>query len=88
MVIRTPAVKLINQAIYLQFNKTLDIKGVRAIAEDFRKNPVCERMLKEIVIQHIYMFPVDYRLKQQIAETLKIPVEDQIHLGLQKSFNI
>lgn len=83
----TPAVKLINQAIYLQFNKTLDIKDVRAIAEDLRKNPVCERMLKEIVIQHIYMFPVDFRLKQKIAETLKIPVEDQIQLGLQKSFN-
>ena len=84
----SPAVKLINQAIYLQFNKNLDAKAVKALAEEFSTNPTCERLLKEIVIQHIYMFPVEYRQKQKIAEILKIPVSSQLLVGMQKSFQL
>ena len=84
----TPAVKLINQAIYLQFNKSLDAKSVKQLSEEFMKNPVCERLLKEIVIQHIYMYPVEYKEKQKIAEILNIPMADQMRLGFQKSFKV
>ena len=84
----TPAIKLINQAIYLQFNKSIDAKSLRALSEEFNKNPTCERILKEIIIQHIYMFPVDFKQKQQIAEVLNIPVADQVGLGMQKSFKV
>tara|TARA_R110000787_G_scaffold67400_1_gene150987 strand:+ start:1574 stop:3001 length:1428 start_codon:yes stop_codon:yes gene_type:complete len=86
--IPTPAIKLINQAIYLQFNKNLDAKSLRTLSEEFNKNPTCERILREIVIRHIYMFPVDYKHKQQIAEILKIPVAAQVSLGFQKSFRM
>ena len=82
----SPAVKLINQAIYMQFNKKLDAKAIKSLSDEFKKNPTCERILKEIVIQHIYMFPVEYKQKQKIAEILKIPVAVQMKLGLQKSF--
>ena len=84
----SPATKLINQSINLQFNKNMDIKSIKTLADEFRKNPTCERLLKEIIIQHIYMFPVKYKHKQQIAEILNIPIENQILLGKQKSFKI
>lgn len=84
----TPAIKLINQAISLQFSKNMDMKLLGGLSEEFSKNPTCERLLKEIVIQHIYMFPVDYKQKQQIAEILKIPVAEQLNLGMQKSLKI
>ena len=84
----TPAVKLINQAIYLQFNKSLDTKALSDLSEEFRKNPTCIRILREFVVQHIYMFPVDYRKKQQVAQTLNIPVADQIGIGSQKTLKV
>jgi len=82
----SPAKKLINQAIYLQFNKNLDAKAVQELAHEFENNPTCERLLKEIVIQHIYMFPVDYRRKQKIADILGIPVSGQLMLERKKGF--
>jgi len=84
----SPAIKLINQAIYLQFNKNMDAKAIQALTNEFNKNPTCARLLKEIVIQHIYMFPVEYKQKQQIAEILNIPVAGQVMLGRQKSFKV
>jgi hypothetical protein len=73
----TPAFYLINQAIELQFNKSLNIESVSKCKEKLRDNPVCTRILKEMVIQHIYMFPVDYREKQQLSELLKISIKGQ-----------
>ncbi len=84
----SPAVKLINQAIYLQFNKTMDAKAIQSLANEFNKNPTCERILKEIVIQHIYMFPVKYKQKQQIAEILKLPVKGQLMFERQQNFKM
>lgn len=84
----SPAIKLINQAIYLQFSKNLDAKSIQSLANEFNKNPTCERILKEIVIQHIYMFPVKYKQMQQIAGILDIPVHGQLMLAHQKRFNM
>ncbi|WP_281245901.1 hypothetical protein [Nitrosovibrio tenuis] len=33
--------------------------------------------MKEMIIQHTYMFPVDYKEKQQLAELLEIPIQGQ-----------
>lgn len=82
----SPAKKLINQAIYLQFSKNLDARTVQELAHEFKNNPTCERLLKEIVIQHIYMFPVDYKRKQKIADILGIPVSGQLMLERKKGF--
>lgn len=82
----SPAKKLINQAIYLQFSKNLDSQAIQALAHGFKDNPTCERLLKEIVIQHIYMFPVDFKRKQKIADILGIPVSGQLMLEKKKSF--
>lgn len=75
--IKTPVLYLINQAIELKFNKSLKMDSVYKCKENIKDNPVCVRILKEMVIQHTYMFPVNYRDKQQLAELLEIPVNGQ-----------
>jgi hypothetical protein len=73
----TPAFTLIKQAIELQFTRSLRIESVKKVAERLKSNPVCMRILKEMVLQHIYMFPVEYRAKQQLSSLLGISVRGQ-----------
>ncbi|EPP5594418.1 TIR domain-containing protein [Vibrio cholerae] len=73
----TPAFYLINQAIELQFNRTLKVDSISKCKENLKDNPVCIRILKEMVIQHIYMFPVEYKEKQQLSELLGISIQGQ-----------
>lgn len=81
----TPAIKLINQAIVLDFHKRVDVGVLEDLANEFKGNVVCDRILKEIVVQHIYMFPVDYKDKQRISEILKLPMEKLQLQDLDKS---
>jgi len=71
----TPAIKLINQAIELDFHKNIDYEVLDSLNKEFKGNVLCDRMLKEIVVQHIYMFPVDYKNKQRISASLDLPME-------------
>jgi hypothetical protein len=80
----SPAVILLNEAIELQFNKRLDAKSVALIIEKLKDNPVCIRILKEMVVQHTYMFPVDYVEKQKLAEMLGISVKGQRLMDFKK----
>jgi len=84
----TPAVKLINQSIDLQFMKRFDIKKMKQLSIEFHDNPVCSRVLKEIIIQHIYMHHVSYKEKQQISDAVNIPVEGQLMLERQKNLKL
>lgn len=81
----TPAVKLINQSIELQFMKIINTKQLKSLAMDFENNIVCGRILKEIMVQHIYMHHIDYKEKQQISEILNLPIEKSILLESQKN---
>lgn len=81
---KTPAIILLNQAIDLHFKKKLDIKTVCETAEKLKNNQVCLRILKEIVIQHTYMFPVNFKEKQQLSELLNISIEGQRIMDLKK----
>jgi hypothetical protein len=74
---QTPAITLLNQAISLQFTRKLDIPKLTETYSKLKNNPVCMRILKDMAIQHTYMFPVGYREKQQLSELLKIPVQEQ-----------
>lgn len=80
----TPAFLLIKQAIELQFHKAINIDNVRDCSEKLQNNPVCQRILKEMVIQHIYMFPVDYKEKQQLSALLGISVKNQRQMDRNK----
>ncbi|MDD4962299.1 MAG: TIR domain-containing protein [Gallionella sp.] len=73
----TPALALLNQAIELHFNSDFNIRSITKTADFVKNNAVCTRILKEMVIQHTYMFPIEYKEKQKLAELLKIPVQGQ-----------
>ncbi len=73
----SPAYTLIRQAIEFKFNRTLSFDSVEKTATILKNNPVCSRILKELVIHQTYMFPVNYRVKQQLSELLEISVSGQ-----------
>ncbi|MBN7820067.1 TIR domain-containing protein [Bowmanella yangjiangensis] len=81
----TPAFNLIRQAIELQFNKSIDIDQISECVKSLHGNEVCLRILKEMIIQHIYLFPVDYKEKQQLSELLCISVQGQRWMDMKKA---
>lgn len=80
----SPAFTLINQAIELKFRRELDPDSIQKTSEKLRNNPVCIRILREIVIQHIYLYPVEYKAKQQLSKILGISVQGQHQMDLRK----
>jgi len=74
---QTPAHTLIKQSIELQFERRINIKTIEKTVATLHDNPVCMRIIKEMVVQHVYMFPVEYKTKQQLAELLDISVQGQ-----------
>lgn len=80
----SPAIVLLKQAIKLKFNKVVDIREISSTQEKLKNNPVCSRILKEMVIQHTYMFPVGYKEKQQLCEILNISVQGQRVMDMKK----
>jgi len=76
----TPAVSLINQTIQLQFMKNLDITTIGNLYSRLKDNPACGRVLKEIVIQYVYMHHVGYKEKQQLTAAIGLPINTQLHL--------
>lgn len=73
----SPALILLNQAIDLEFRKSLDIAKLKETVIKLKQNPVCLRILKEMIILHVYMFPVGYKEKQQISELLDLSTKSQ-----------
>lgn len=82
---KTPAASLLSQAIDLQYRKHVDIKRLNDTVARLNNNPVCQRILKEMVIQHTYMFPIGYKEKQQISELLKLTVKQQMVMDAKKA---
>ena len=69
----TPAVSLVTLAMELQFIKKVDLERIKRIYKKNDKNLVVQRILKEIVIRHTYLHPIDYKEQQKLAEALTIP---------------
>lgn len=73
----TPAYTLVNQAIELQHKRSLNMDSIAHTLEKVHDNPVCLRILKEMVVQHVYMFPVGYKEKQQLSANLGFSINQQ-----------
>ncbi|WP_435949747.1 TIR domain-containing protein [Psychrobacter sp. DM8] len=76
----TPAYNLIKLSIDLHFGKKIDINFIKDMRSSFKDNVVCLRLMKEFLIHHIYMFPVEYQVKQQLSDILDIPIDKQSRL--------
>ena len=73
----SPAFKLIWIAIQLEFNKELPKLTIEKTYVELEKNPIAQRLLQEIVIQHLYLNHVDYTDRQWISSKLHLPMKSQ-----------
>jgi len=82
---KSPALLLLNQSISLRFTRKIDFTKRSQTHEKLKNNPVCMRILKDMVVQHSYMFPLNFKEKQQLSALLSIPVNQQRLMDRKKS---
>ena len=51
-------------------------KEVVELSKELKDNTLCSRLLRRLVVHHIYLFPTDYKTKQKICEELNIPIKE------------
>jgi hypothetical protein len=84
----TPATILINVSIDLLFGKDINVDALSKKYDLLEGNIVAQRLFKESVIQHIYMYQAPYEKKQQIAAKFNIPVKSQLLIDSNKDSKI
>jgi hypothetical protein len=78
------ALKLINLAIKLEFTNNIPFKLIESLSSELETNYIAIRMLKQIVIHHLYLHHVEVRDRQRIADILKLPIKAQRQIQNQK----
>ncbi|STZ00117.1 Uncharacterised protein [Moraxella lacunata] len=73
----TPAYLLVRLSIELQFKKNINMPLIKDMNKRFKDNVVCSRLMREFIVHHLYMFPVEYNMKQKIADILDIKMDKQ-----------
>jgi hypothetical protein len=61
----------------LTFSKDLELSDIILEKKIFKDNVVCQKILKEIIVQYIYQNDVDFKTRQMVSEKLKIPMQTQ-----------
>ena len=74
----TPASELINLSIHAWFLKDLSFEKVQDMAEEFKGNAYALRLLRAVVINHLYMHDISRRDRQRFEKILKIPEKGQL----------
>lgn len=70
--IDTFAARLVTTTMELQFLKKMNFERLNKLNNDAHDNVVVQRLLKEIVVRHTYLHPVDYKTQQKVADLLDI----------------
>ncbi|MEH2358237.1 STAND family AAA ATPase [Nostoc sp.] len=70
-----PSFCLIQEIIELQFEKKLDTYKIDKLHSEFSKNPVCDRLLKQIILRHCYMHDIGFKDRQKLANILNIQTQ-------------
>lgn len=73
----TNAINLIDIAIKLDFSKYFPVSDLKRLVDDFSGNPLATLLLKQFVIDHLYMFITSDGEKQTICNLLDIPIKNQ-----------
>jgi GTPase SAR1 family protein len=73
----SPAYQLIFFSILLTFSKEFELSDIILEKKVFKDNVVCLKILKEIIVQYIYLNDVDFKTRQMVSEKLKIPMQTQ-----------
>jgi hypothetical protein len=69
----TNAVSLIHASVHLD-NTGIPEDLLEDLARRFRGNVFCERLLRQVVVQHFYLFQTRETTKQRVCSLLSIPI--------------
>ncbi|HDV7283455.1 TPA: hypothetical protein RJ191_000310, partial [Mannheimia haemolytica] len=79
------AMELIYEDIALNYSKMLNVERIKSLNLKLDKNIIGQLILKQIVIQHFEMFPVQYSEKQKIANVLGFDIKKMnSRIGIKK----
>lgn len=73
----TPAYLLVRLSIELQFKKNINMPLIKDMNKRFKDSVLCSRLMRKFIVHHLYMFPVEYNMKQKIADILDIKMDKQ-----------
>lgn len=73
----SPAMRLIHVAIQLEFDKSIPKNELIEIYKECEDNPIAQRLLQELLVQHLYLNHVDYRDRQWISSKMHLPLKTQ-----------
>ena len=73
----SPAIQLIQIAILMEFKKQIPKKELSNLYSKLEGNKIAQRLLQELVIQHLYLNHVEYKDRQWISDKLKMPIQEQ-----------
>jgi hypothetical protein len=68
-----PSALLIQLSLALDHFGDFPLNLVRRLAEEFRKAPFAESLLRVIVVHHFALFPVAFRVKQKTCAIINVP---------------
>ena len=80
----TPAIILLAACVELTYRNSIDMQRLRERYEKLHGNAIPQRLLQEMVVRHLYLYPEDYKIKQKIASSLDIPMKFQNALALKR----
>lgn len=69
---------LVNNSIKLEFNKGFSIAEIKSLKDLLKNNTLAYMILKQQVIDYLYTFPVESKIKYKICSYLDIPIKDQL----------
>lgn len=69
--------KLINLSIDMNYPQ-IPFEKLKQYSEDFKSNKMCHMLLRDLLINHMYKFDIDYKMKSKISElNLGIDIKQQ-----------
>lgn len=68
----SPIVQLFDCSIHLDHSGTFPEGYVLDLARELESNLLMESILRDLVVEHLYMYPVDFRIKQKVCEALNV----------------
>ncbi len=72
--IDTPAAKLTNIAVKLNFQSQLDIKEILKFDNDLVGNHMAKRVLRFLIVDYLYKFKITYSERQRLCDKLGIKI--------------
>jgi hypothetical protein len=72
---RTPATELIDLAIKLDHRDEYPLTEVSDLKRDFNKNPFADQVLQVLVIENMFIFPMEREMRARVAAALKIKLK-------------